>query len=185
MKRHTAIRLGDAHSESNFTVSVGHLKIVLESGTVSRVMAGDEQVGLFLKGAGTFTYESANKDEVTSLRYNARNAGQTLQGSTVHEKFDSVLLRGNGLPAPAGATTEAPAAAFVEDRKLFAQQQGANPAEHLFVLQALNAPEARVVRADIDGASRPYVYIYDDAWSWPTGSGTPATGNTSSLRARN
>lgn len=169
MKKHTDLSVGAAKSVTGFKVEVGHMNIVLDSGTVTPVMAGDEQVGLFLNGSGTFTYETVDKDELTLLRYNAKHADVAAQiagdKATVTEKFKSVLLRGNGLPVAAGDPVAAPQAQFTELRELFAQQAFTEPPEHLFVLQALNAPASRVVRADINGAARPYVYLYDDVWT--------------------
>ena len=163
------LSVGEGKTVSKFQVSVGHMNVVLDQGTVAPVMAGDQQVGLFLHGPGTFTYETVNKDELTALRYNAKHADlavqPTAEKATITEKFKSVLLRGNGLPEAGGDTAAAPAPAFTENRELFARQTLADPAEYLFVLQALNAPASRVVRADIQGVERPYVYVYDDAWT--------------------
>lgn len=170
VEKHRNLTLGEGTTvAAPFTVSVGHMTVVLNSGTVAPVMAGDQQVGLFLNGSGTFTYESVNKDELTALRYNAKHADLAVppgaDKATIKEGFKSVLLRGNGLPAVTGNAAAAPAAPFTELRELFAREHFSEPAEHLFVLQALNAPSARVVRADINGAARPYVYVYDDAWT--------------------
>jgi len=169
MKKHTDLTVGASKSVTAFKVEVGHMNVVLDSGTVTPVMAGDEQVGLFLNGSGTFTYETVDKDELTVLRYNAKHADVSAQiagdKATITEKFTNVLLRGNGLPVAAGDPVVAPQAQFTELRELFARQQLAEPSEHLFVLQALNAPASRLVRADINGVDRPYVYLYDDAWS--------------------
>ena len=169
VQRYKKLTLGEAKSVSGFKVSVGHLNVMLDSGTVAPVMAGEEQVGLFLNGAGSFTYESVNKDELTALRYNAKHADlgvpPATDKATITEKFKSVLLRGNGLPEVSGAAAAAPAAPFAELREMFERQQIAYPAEYVFVLQALNAPASRVVRADIQGTERPYVYVYDDVWS--------------------
>jgi hypothetical protein len=166
VEKYAALTLGEAKAVTSFPVSVGHMKLVLDSGTVTPVMAGDQQVGLFLNGSGTFTYESANKDELPTLKYNAKHANVPLSGSSIREQFKSVLLRGNGLPAPTGAAATAPAAPFAEVREQVEKSKfGFDRAEHVFVLQALNAPSARVVRADISGGDRPYLYIYDEAWT--------------------
>lgn len=169
MKKYTELTAGEGKSVSAFQVSVGHLSVVLDSGTVAPVMAGDQQVGLFLSGSGTFIYESVNRDELTALRYNAKNVDVAVQGdgdkATITQKFKSVLLRGNGLPEAAGAAAASPQTQFAELRELFARQRFTEPAEHLFVLQALNAPASRVVRADIQGVDHPYVYVYDDVWT--------------------
>ena len=168
LQKHKALTLGEAKAATGFKVSVGHLTVTLDNGTVTPVMAGDQQVGLFLNGGGSFTYETVNKDELTVVRYNAKHADVAVQvtadKATVAGKFKNVLLRGNGLPAATGDAATAPAAQFKENVDLFERQVGADPAEYLFVLQALNAPSSRAVRADINGSERPYVYIHDDVW---------------------
>jgi len=169
VEKYRNLTVGEGKTVSAFKVNVGHMNIVLDQGTVAPVMAGDQQVGLFLAGGGTFTYETVNKDELTALRYNAKHADLAVPPSTdkltIREQFKSVLLRGNGLPEVTGAAASAPSGPFNESRELFAREFWAEPSEHLFVLQALNAPAARVVRADVQGVDRPYVYVYDDAWA--------------------
>ena len=168
IQKNKGLTLGEAKSVNGFKVSVGHLTITLASGTVAKVMAGDQQAGLFLSGSGTFTYETVNKDELTAVRYNAKHADVAVQvaadKATVTEPFKSVLLRGNGLPEVTGEAVPAPAPHFREHRDLFERQVGADPADYVFVLQALNAPSSRLVRAEINGAQRPYVYVHDDVW---------------------
>ncbi|HEX6094817.1 MAG TPA: M1 family aminopeptidase [Thermoanaerobaculia bacterium] len=169
VQQQKSLTLGEGKTVSAFTVSVGHMNVVLDSGTVAPVLAGGQQVGLFLSGSGTFTYQTVNKDELTALRYNAKHADLAVQPTateaTIKEKFKSVLLRGNGLPEVTGAAAPAPGTAFNDHRELFARQTFADPDEYLFVLHALNAPASRVVRADVNGVDRPYVYLYDDVWT--------------------
>ncbi|MEO8381975.1 MAG: M1 family aminopeptidase [Acidobacteriota bacterium] len=165
LKKQQGLTLGGMASVTDFKVTVGHMTITLPAGSVSIVKGGEEQVGLFLNGPGTFTYETVNKDELTVFQYNAKTNDQTVRGSTVQESFKSVLLRGNGLPEVTAGAGSSATEAFNSLRQTFARQQLADPAEHLLVMAAMNAPQARVVRADIEGASRPYVYLYDDAWT--------------------
>ncbi|HET8772261.1 MAG TPA: M1 family aminopeptidase [Thermoanaerobaculia bacterium] len=169
VQQYRTLTVGEGKAVSGFKVDVGHMTLVLGSGTVAPVMAGEQQVGLFLHGSGTFTYETVNKDELPVLRHNAKNVDLGVQPTaakaTITETFKSVLLRGNGLPEVTGDAAAAPGAPFQELRELFERQALADPAEYLFVLQALNAPASRAVRADVNGVNRPYVYVYDDVWS--------------------
>lgn len=169
IKQHRSLTLGETQAVTGFTVTVGHATFALPSGTVSTVLAGETPVGLFLHGAGSFKYEAANKDELTALRYNAKHADLDVQttaaAGTIFQPFKSVLLRGTGLPAVTGTpSSSAPAGPLAESVALFRRQKWAAPGEHGLLMQALNAPGARFVRADIDGNARPYVYVYDDAW---------------------
>jgi len=167
VERHESLQLGDTKSVTNFTVSVGHATFTLPSGTVSTVLAGSTPAGLFLHGAGTFHYESANKDEFSAIRYNAKDADipvtVTADKATFDQGFTSVVLRGNGLPAVNGTAAAADAAALAELRQLFDRQQFVTPPAHTLAMQALNAPDARIVYAEVNGP-RPYVYLYDEAW---------------------
>lgn len=169
MDQQTSLTLGETKSVTAFTVSVGHASFTLPSGTVSTVLAGGKPAGLFLHGAGTFKYETVNKDELTALKYNAKNAGLPVTlgetTGTVTETFKSVLLRGNGLPEVAGSAAAAPDAALDELGQLLDRRVFAVPGEHALVMHALYAPDARVVRAEINGNSRPFIYLYDDAWT--------------------
>jgi hypothetical protein len=164
VKKYGDLHLGETKS-APVTITVGHATFTAD--TASVVLAGSDPVGLFL-GKGTFTYDSPNKDEHVALRYNARGGKVKLTGPekdaeklTIQEPFKGALLIGNGLPALTGATTAA--ADWKSHRDLFERNSFIAPPEHLFALQAIDAPASRVVRAEIDSPSRPYVYLYDDA----------------------
>jgi hypothetical protein len=161
VKRWSDLRTGETKASPGLSITVGHATFTGDSATI--VLAGDQPVGLFL-GKGTFTYESTNKDEHQALRYNARFAKQKLTGTdklVIEEPFTSALLLGNGLPALTGAA--ATAADWKAQRELFARDSFSAPPAHLFAYQAIDAPAARLVRAEINAPSRPYVYLYDDA----------------------
>jgi hypothetical protein len=169
MKQHTSLTLGDTKTVASYSVTVGHATYTLPSGSVSVVLAGTTPVGILLNGEGTFTYETLNKDELPGLKYNAKNAGVdavlAAGKGTITEKFKSVLLRGNGFGEITGAAAPAPAGALNDTLQLNRRQQFSGPAEHAFLMHALNAASSRFVRADINGTSRMYVHVYDDAWT--------------------
>jgi hypothetical protein len=161
------LRIGEAKSVSDFNVSVGHGTYRLSSGTVSPVLAGDKQVGLFLAGAGTFTYETTNKDELSGLRYNAKNSGlkydDGAEKAVVQDAFVDVLLWGNGLPAVTGEAAPSQEEAFDIHQALFARNIFEGPAALLFAYQALDNPQARLVRAEVSGKTLPFIHLLDDA----------------------
>ena len=153
------------------SITVGHATYKLDSGTAAVVMAGDRPVGLFLSGAGTFTYETTNKDELTVFRYNAKhNNVQTAEVAgekgTVRDSFQTVLLLGNGLPELTGSDTPPPAESFQKHRALFARTElTVPPAAHLMAYHDLDDPQARLVRAEIAGNAFPLLHIYDASYS--------------------
>jgi hypothetical protein len=165
VKRYDALRLGESHAATNFRYTIGHATFTLPSGTVSVVTAGDEKVGLFLTGNGTYTYQSASKDEFTALRYNAKNADvkieETADAISITDTFNSVLILGGQLPSLSGAAADQPWGPFSEHRELFARQKYTPPVSHSL---ALAHSGGRVVEAQIE-ARRPFVYQYDGAWS--------------------
>lgn len=168
VEKYRALRLGDAKQVSNIDYSIGHARFNVASGVAAPVLAGDEQVGVYISGAGTFTYETADKDEFAVVRYNARNGGVQLQAAadklTITEPFTDVFLWGSPLPALDGAAAAAPAKAFEEHRETFGRQFGSAP-EHPFVIRALDAPSAKVLRAQVGGNKHQFVYTFDDAYT--------------------
>ena len=169
VEKYRALRLGDPKQVSNFDYSVGHARFAIASGVAAPVMAGEEQVGIYIQGAGTFIYETVDKDEHPVVRYNARNNGVQVQAAgdklTISEPFKDLFLWGSPLPELSGAAAAPPAGPFETHRELFARQFNAPPAEHLFAIRALDAPAAKVVRAQVGGNKHPFVYTFDDAYS--------------------
>jgi hypothetical protein len=170
VKQYRDLSLGTAKSVTDYRFTVGHATFSLPSGTVTPVLAGERQVGVYLSGSGTFTYESANKDEFVTMRSNAKDGDVKLQAGAdkvaYTDAFKGVLLLGNGLPAATGADAAAPAAQFAEDQALFERDDFLTvPVGHLFAYQALEDPAARVVYAEISGPSHPVIYEYDDVYA--------------------
>ncbi|MEK6372060.1 MAG: M1 family aminopeptidase [Acidobacteriota bacterium] len=165
VKRYDNLRLGESFSATDFRFTIGHATFTLPSGTVSVVTAGDEKVGLFLAGTGTYTYQSATKDEFTAIRYNAKNADVKLQESAdaigITDTFNSVLILGTQLPSLSGAAAGAPWDSFSEHRQLFVRQRFTPPLSHSL---ALAGDGGRVVEVEVK-ARRPFIYEYDGAWS--------------------
>ncbi len=147
-------------------MTVGHATFSLPSGTATPVLAGEKQAGVYLAGDGAFTYDSVNKDEFVVLRTNAKDGDvkvtSTADKVTYSDRFRGVLLLGNGLPEVTGAETAA-SPQYAEDRKVFDRDVFTGPIGHLFAYQAADAPAARLVYAEINGATHPIRYTYDDA----------------------
>lgn len=163
VKQYGDLRLGETKNVSNLSIPVGHATF-RASGPVAEVLAGDQPVGVFIAG-GTFTYELANKDEHMAVRYNAKHGDVKLQGGAqpkIEETFKSALIVGARIPAGAAATGSF-GSEWEAHHKIFDRNTFVTPPEHLFAYQVLDATPSRVVRAEITGTSRPFVYTYDDA----------------------
>lgn len=154
---------GTSQAASNLTFTVGHMTFTGD-GTATIVLAGDRPAGIFLTG-GTFTYELANKDELAAVRYDAKHGDVKLTAAgdkiLVQEPFKTALIVGTGLPALTGGT--ATAGEWKAHTELFDRSTFGTPPPHLHAYQAIDAPSSRVVRAEINANSKPYLYIYDDA----------------------
>jgi hypothetical protein len=169
VKAYENLTAGPGHAVTNYSYTVGHATFSLPSGTVASVVAGEQQVGVYLIGPGKFTYDSANKDEFPVMRTNAKDGDVKLTTATdkvtYTDTFRSVLLLGSGFPAASGADASA-AEQFTNHRALFARAYyfGA-PVGHDFAYQAIDAPNAKLVYAEVDGGAYPVLYTFDDAYS--------------------
>jgi aminopeptidase N len=169
------LKLGEAYSVSQLTYTIGHMKVTVASGSAARVMAGSEVAGLFFKGDGSFTYQSADAIEAPLVAFNAKrqshlamkaDAGTT----TLTGTFTEMLLLAAGAPLPemsAPATQVASASPLESDfeshRELFAQEN-ASPL-HLLMQQKLAFPATKVARIEFRGGRDELVYAFDGAES--------------------
>lgn len=165
--RYSELKLAGAQQVANVTFTTGHLTITMPSGIAAAVNGRDgAPVGVYYRGAGTFAYESAYRDEFPVVRYNAKNNDVAVKSAPdklrIEDRFEDVLILG-ARPDATGASTPAPEPAFAQHTQLFGREETA-PAGHLFALQALDAPDGRVVRVQING-SKPFVYVYDEVAS--------------------
>jgi hypothetical protein len=168
VKSYEELTVAPGRSVANYTVTIGHATFSLASGRVVPVMAGGLQAGIYLSGSGTFQYDSTNKDEFVVMRANAKDGDVKLTSSndkvTFSDRFTSVLLLGTGFPEPAGAEVAA-ASDFAAHRELFARAYYLRtPIGHDFAHQQLDAPNAKLVYAEIAGGTHPLIYKYDDAY---------------------
>jgi hypothetical protein len=62
----------DTATVSNTTWTVGHMKVRLTSGSIARVMAGSEPIGIFFKGNGSFEYETVEAAELPVIQREVR-----------------------------------------------------------------------------------------------------------------
>ncbi len=169
VKAYDDLTVAPGRGVTNYTVTIGHATFSIASGMVLPVMAGSRQTGIYLSGSGTFTYDSVNKDEFVVMRANANDGDVKLTSSkdkvTYTDRFTSVLLLGNGFPEASGPEGTA-ASDFKAHREIFdrAYYFGA-PVGHDFAYQQIDAPDAKLVYAEIFGGAYPLTYKYDDAYS--------------------
>src|ERR1041385_523312 len=92
----------DVAPVSNLSFTVGHMSIQLASGSAARVLAGNEPVGLFFKGNGSFQYEDVDTAPPPLVNHNVKAIAHVkLVSDATHavisDDFTEVLLVGGGV----------------------------------------------------------------------------------------
>ncbi len=90
----------------NVPLESGHFKATLASGTLARVMAGDETIGLFFNGKGTYEYTSTEPVEQPLLETNLRRATKLQSeksgdGRKIGDEFQQLFVWWLGAPSEA------------------------------------------------------------------------------------
>ena len=75
--------LGAPAAVNNVTLTVGHLKLTLASGSAAKLTAAGEPVGLFFKGAGRFEYTAEATEMPVVTRNVKTDSHAVLAGATV------------------------------------------------------------------------------------------------------
>lgn len=160
------LQTGAAAPVSNLQYTVGHMKLTLASGTAAPVMAGQEVVGTFFKGNGSFVYTSVDPVEAPVMKFNIRKesnleAGASGTSTTASGTISELLILASGQPLPelAAGSGEGLAGALKEHLEFFDRLEAA-PYSHLQIEQKLAFPTAKVVRMQIRGRSD-LLYVYD------------------------
>jgi hypothetical protein len=164
VERYDHLSVGAAKQVTPMTLTSGHFECRLGPGRAAPVLAGEEVVGIYYEGAGTMSYVSTDPLEASTFAWNVRKVSslrleKTPQGARVTDNFARVLWLSAGRPLPPleGAAGGSLADAFAKEREKFRRIVGPRPA-HELALRALDAPNASVVRAELEGGSEDVVY---------------------------
>ncbi len=161
------LRVGDALSVQDRTLSAGRFTASLKSGRAAPVRAGDEVVGLFFEGEGSMEYTSTDPVEGPVVLFDARKgsslkAEKTGRGVVVRDTFRHLLWIARGTPVSdlSGAPAPPLSDSFRREREKFGRMHAA-PLSHDFALQELNGPSSPLVWAEMDGGKEDLVYELD------------------------
>jgi hypothetical protein len=167
VERFDRLSVGDASEVAALELSAGRFVCRMASGRAAPVFAGGDAVGLFFEGEGAMEYVSADPVEAPLVLFDVRKgsslkAERTDRGVAVRDRFRRLLWLARGAPLPQlrGRPAAPLADSFRKQRAKFTRAHGA-PLSHDFALQALNAPEAPLVWAELDGGREDLVYELD------------------------
>lgn len=160
--------LGATSPVTNVKLSSGHMTFTLASGSATPVVAGDETIGLFFTGQGTYEYVSKDPAEAAVVRGNVKRAtslslterdGAIVIGDSFHELL-YISPKGK-LPELSASGTISVDDKFRQFKEYFAKDTGA-PFVHLYAIKKLDAPNGDLTMAQIRGGKESAVYIHDD-----------------------
>ena len=169
LRRFDALRVGASSAPvRDLVLTSGRATLTLKSGSAAPVQAGEEVVGLYFEGAGTFEYRSEDPVEFpVAERLNRRTAGLTVEKSgkalVFRDTFDHLTWIASGRPLPdlPGASTgPSLEAAFRKSMEKTHRIRGA-PLSHLFTMQRANAPGDPLVVAQLEGGKEDLRYVFD------------------------
>jgi hypothetical protein len=151
---------------SKLPLKIGNLTLDLGEGEVAPFLIGEDRVGLFFKGNGTFTYRTADPVERALVLFEAKKLDRTAEkgadGSvTIRGSFERlhVLSGGMELPAFAGEAGTGLADALRSHREAFGNVR-LEPPSHLLVRQRLDEPSSPVAFVEMGGSDN-NAYVLD------------------------
>ncbi|MEA2239580.1 MAG: hypothetical protein QOC81_4304 [Thermoanaerobaculia bacterium] len=92
--------LGSPVAVNNVTVTFGHLKLTLASGSAAKLSATGEPVGFFFKGTGRFEYVAEATEMPVVTRNVKTDSHTTLTGNTISGEVTEALVMFAGTAGP-------------------------------------------------------------------------------------
>lgn len=166
--RYTHLKLGEsATTVSDMAFTAGHLDVKLARGVLAPVFAGDEPVGWFFQGQGSWTYASDTADELVVMRHNVDKAthwkAKDDKGRVVvTDTFDDALwLAPGGKTPPIASPAPLPERAFGRHLERFGRRKLDSTAQRL-AYRALAEPDAPFAWAEFSGGKEETIWTRDE-----------------------
>ncbi len=168
--------LGAPISVQKWNLPVGRMTFNMVSGTVTPLLADGRILGFHFKGTASFAYRSEEPLEGPSLTSNYKhNLKVTNTKAILSEAHGQLLLTeevksftfwqaGSDLVFPVGSPAEFPKDAFASDWAFF-QRDGLGDRGQDFAAHLANTPARKMVRAEITGVDKPFIYTLDQGGS--------------------
>ena len=160
--------LGQATQVADVKLTSGRMTFTLATGRVAPVVVGDQTVGLFFTGKGTYEHTSNDPAEAAVVKHNVKKVSDL----TVAEKQGVLAISdaigellyispGGKLPQLSTSSTISVDEQFKDFKQTLARDSGA-PFAHLFALKKLDTPAGELTMAHFRGGKESGVYVYDD-----------------------
>jgi hypothetical protein len=168
--------LGAAFSVQNWNLPVGRMTFNMTAGTVTPLLAEGRTLGFHFKGKAAFVYRSEEPLERVALTSNYKHNLNGFGTKAILSEANGLLILteevksftfwqvGTNLVFPAGAPAEAAKDSFASDWTFF-QRDGLGDRAQAFATHLANTPSRSLVRAEIKGADKPFVYMLDQGAS--------------------
>jgi len=156
---------------SRVSIHVGRFDLAFKTGALARVFAGDEPIGFFFHGEGSWTYASDTPDEFPVMRHDAAEATRwkAVDDGTgrllITDKFHDFLWIAPGSRIPEAAKAAAvPENEFRKHLEAFARRKTDHVAQRL-AYRSLADPTGKFVWAEFSGGKQEGIYFLDDVES--------------------
>jgi hypothetical protein len=155
--------LGGPMAVNNVTLTVGHLRLTLTSGSAAKLTAAGEPVGFFFKGAGRFEYTAEATEMPVVTRNVKTDSHAILTGATISEDVTDALVMLAGADGPDfGSSPGAPLADDLKTHQAAFERTQIEQGRHLIAAQKLGLP-GMAAFIEIVTPKDKLVYQYDSA----------------------
>ena len=162
------LQLSESAPVDNLDFSIGHLSVRMASGSAARLLAGNEPIGLFFNGKGSFEYQTVEASELPLVAHNVRAVAHVkMHADATHavlsDEFAEVLIVAGGLTMPplSGSGGSSLVETFKGHEEQFDRLRVA-PRSHVLAVQKFSFPAAKFVRAEFAGGRDRLFYEFDD-----------------------
>jgi hypothetical protein len=160
--------IGQATAVTDVKLTSGHMTFTLVTGQAAPIVSGNETIGLFFTGKGSYEHVSNDPIETAVVKHNAKKVSDLTVTEkpgavAVGDSFSELLFIRPGGKLPVLSTSSAiPVdAPFNDFKKMFARDNGM-PFAHLYAIRKLDAPSGELALAQIRGGQDSAIYTYDD-----------------------
>ena len=161
--------LGAAGSVNDHKMTIGSLQLHLASGTVAEVKAGEEVIGIFFNGRGTYDYTSTTAGEFPTMSFNTKRGTKLEAKATdgklrISDTFERAYIRTTArgsLPALTGGSNgplSEPFRQHVERMKRVERP----PVVQRLVVQRLDHPSKTFAIVELAGGKEEVIYTLDE-----------------------